>query len=778
MLAYISHNHQTQQSLAAHSHSVASLCAHFAGKLGLESIGFMIGVLHDGGKARGVYQNYLLHNAPASGEKIDHSTFGARLVHELSISNPSPYHPLLNQLAAVAICSHHGGLIDCLTPDGQAQYEKRISPDTELDYKECMDNFFKECISSEDLSALYDKSLFEICNLWERVRPTGYFGIGMLQKFLASCLIDADRYDTYCLEAEKAPERRKPLQWHLACARIDKYLERLPKDTPLDRLRGNISEDCKKFAANQPGIYHLFVPPGGGKTLSALRYALYHCDEYEKDHLYYITPSHSVVDQISILVRKVLGLSPEDPIVSEYCVDAITDDFLEETELQQQELLSERWNTPIIITPMQQLLETLFGKNLRRFHQLANSVIIFDEFQSLPIKCIHLFNAAINFLTQVCNTTILLCSSTVSQLSENMLFPILPPFPSKIVPDLSLKFRKLKRTKTIDRTTPEGYNCEELCRFILDRTLEHTSVLVILNTRHAVQTIYKQLKERTTLPVFLLSPNLCRQNRRFMVEQLRMLPAGTKTVCVSSPLIESGIDISFDCVIRSLAGVDHIAHASGLCNRNGTSRQFSPTYLVTLNHQLECPEHLKEIQRGQKITRRMLSELSSGTGEADLLSSKMLQQYYTYYYNGQNDEMDYPIENTFKNSPEKSFTLYELLGKNQKAITAYYHQNTRLLSFVFFQSFHTATERFQVWSGSMVSILTPYQEGKNIIAALHKNLSFRQKTALLQKCRPYLIVVFHSELDRLLKQGLVYWLEDPGVYIARESSYIEGLGTY
>ncbi len=777
MLAYISANHQIQQSLAAHCHSVASLCSRYTEELGLGTLGFLIGLLHDAGKARTLFQEYLLGKGQASSEKINHSAFGAKMVHELSISNPSPYHPLLNQLLALAVCSHHNGLPDCLTPDGQDEYEKHLFPGPQQDYKECMDHFLNECISFDDLSILYAKSLDELSDFWEYLRPAGHFGIGMLQKFLTSCLIAADRYDTYCFEAEKVPRRPRHPQWHTKCIQLEKYFSAaFHTKNLLNRLRNKISEGCRDFSSCPTGIYYLPVPCGGGKTLASLRFALNHCNKYEKQHLYYVVPSYSVVDQISTQIRDALGLSAQDPFLTEHQYNVIQDNFSDRDALQEAELFTQCWTGPIIITTMTQILETLFGKGLSRFHQLANSVIIFDEIQSIPPNCIRLFHNAIDFLARICNTTVILCTPTQPLLFKTTLsdFPI--PSYEQLVPDFSLKFRQLKRVKIIDSTTPSGYTCEELTDDILEKMQQHDKILVILNTKQAVQTVYEFLKGRIEVPVFLLSSNLCQMHRGSVLEQLHHAPQDKKLVCISTPLIEAGIDLSFDCVFRSLSSMDHIAQAAGRCNRDGEWGRFLPVYLITLDKRLEDLSRLRDIEKGQALLRHILSEFPPGAKEVDLLSPKMMQRYYAYYYNAYKDQMDYPISREDKPLFQTSFTLCELLGKNQKAITAYYHQTARLPSFVFFQSFHTATECFHTSRGDAVSVLVPYKQGAGMIAELQTDLDFNQKQMLLQKCVPYLVEVFPAELKALLASEAVYWLDAPGIYILREGYYTEALG--
>lgn len=181
--------------------------------------------------------------------------------------------------------------------------------------------------------------------------------------------------------------------------------------TPIQTARRELSELCLQAASKPGGIFRLNLPTGAGKTLSGLRYALKHAEAFGKERIFFISPLLSILEQNAREIRKAIG---DDSIVLEHHSDIITGE-LSDDELSRYELLCDSWNSPIVITTLVQFLNTLFsGKtaSVRRFNSLANSVIVIDEVQTVPLKTLSLFNYAINFLSEVCNATVVLCSAT------------------------------------------------------------------------------------------------------------------------------------------------------------------------------------------------------------------------------------------------------------------------------------------------------------------------------------------------------------------------------
>lgn len=313
---------------------------------------------------------------------------------------------------------------------------------------------------------------------------------------------------------------------------------------------------CRDFPAREQGIYRLYIPTGGGKTLSSLRFALNHARRWKKRRIFYFLPYIAVTEQNAQEIRRALADEygqVEEGLALEHHSNLLPDDE------KQYAQLTERWDAPLILTTTVQFFNTLFlGKpqSARRMHSLAGAVLIFDEAQSLPVECLHLFNMACNFLAGFCGVTIVLCTATQPRLG-GLNRPLLFNNPVDLIPDCHEKFERLERT----------------------------IILVILNTKEAVYRLYRLLRETgNSLPpgerpsLFYLSTRLCPAHRLDRLDRLRRelerLPAAGRrnrppVICFTTPLIEAGVDISFDCVIRSVMGLDSIAQAAGRCNRHG-----------------------------------------------------------------------------------------------------------------------------------------------------------------------------------------------------------------
>ena len=193
----------------------------------------------------------------------------------------------------------------------------------------------------------------------------------------------------------------------------------------INKIRQQITEQCRQAGSRETGIYRLSVPTGGGKTLASLNFALHHALETGKRRIIYVIPYLSITSQTVATFRNMLGLDADSNIVLEHYSTAglqnsgntgsIGTSEEEDVKERQRKLASERWDNPIIVTTMVEFLETVMsarGTKLRKFHNMANSVIIFDEIQSLPLNIINPFNEVVSFLSTILDSTILLCSAT------------------------------------------------------------------------------------------------------------------------------------------------------------------------------------------------------------------------------------------------------------------------------------------------------------------------------------------------------------------------------
>ncbi|MHB8063584.1 MAG: CRISPR-associated helicase Cas3' [Ruminiclostridium sp.] len=779
--AHINPHDLKEQSVKEHLTNVSELCMEYCEKISLGYTGKLVGILHDLGKETNEFDNYIHYSVANPKDKsrrgtINHSTAGAKLIYDYFYNSKDQYQKLAAQLISVAICSHHGGLLDCLDLQGFDKFTDKMNKDLkEIQYNEAVSIFNEECLDLAQINELFEKSKGEIKLVFAKIIAIKFknFSIGLLQKYIFSCVIDADRFDTYTFMEckEKAQPIEKTKLWEELSSKLEKKLASYPKSSKIDLLREEISLSCKAFAKHKTGIYQLCVPTGGGKTLSSLRYALEHAKEFKKDRIFYIIPFTTIIDQNAKEIKDILK---RDDVILEHHSNLVIDN-----EDEDYKLLTERWDSPIILTTMVQFLNSLFSggtQGVRRMHNLANSIIIFDEIQAIPIKCINMFNIAMNFLSVICNTTIILCTATQPLLTETDK-PLLLSENAGIIQNVEEKFREFKRTNIENRTRIGGYDAGTLKEFALEIMGHVNSILIILNTKNAAKEVFNAIQEENKLlPVekqsliFHLSTNMCPSNRIEILDEIRKKLGHSRIICISTQLIEAGVNISFECVIRSLAGLDSIAQAAGRCNRHG-EKACSDVYIVNMNN--EDVSKLIDIKKGQEITKRILDDYETNPESfgRDLLSPKALEIYYYYYFHKRGLEMNYTMP-----EPNRDKTMFELLAENSRAIDAYNSRNGTNPNLILGQAFKTAGDNFCVIDNNTTGIVVPYGKGEELIAKINGNCDIFKLKYYLKEAQQYSVNLFDLDFYKLEKLNAFYRLNNGGVIALRKEFYNENIG--
>jgi len=305
--AHINPTTKKEQSVMEHLYSVSKMSMEYGAKISLGATAELIGLLHDMGKLTKEFDSYIRYSTMNPSDKslkgkIDHSTAGAKFIYDNFYNSKDPYQKLTAQLISLGICSHHGGLIDCLDLDVTDRFTNRMKKDKEFFYDEALSNFNSECLDMTHINSLIDKSENEIKNILLKINSIdknikfGQFATGMIQKYLFSCVIDADRYDTYTFMENKDQQQNidKTVLWSELAEVLEAKLKNYPKQSKIDMLREEISISCRDFGKNKPGIYQLSVPTGGGKTLSSLRYALEHAKKFSKEKFTEVKEEHMI----------------------------------------------------------------------------------------------------------------------------------------------------------------------------------------------------------------------------------------------------------------------------------------------------------------------------------------------------------------------------------------------------------------------------------------------------------------------------------------------------
>lgn len=764
-IAHIRRSDKAEQFVYVHNDNVAGLAFALGEQYGLENMAKVAGRHHDDGKNTPEFDAYI--RAATAGKSVVrgsviHSTHGAVLLEQLAIRSDL-YSRLASEMVRSAIMSHHG-LKDCLSSDGSflfTEAAKRIS-DSYDDVKDYVYSHYGEhFIKNEFLSACNDAKVIQnkIKYLQSESERLGspHFYLSMYTRLLTSIVIDADRTDTACFEDKTALPQIKScaeckLMWGNYLNYCETMLKKLQQEkvpSRLDKYRAEISQSCAEFDGGESGILRLVVPCGAGKTLSALRYSLQTAKHYGKNHIFYISPFNSILEQNASEIINYVG---DACAVLEHHSNIIFDSDDSEDE-KRYNLLIENWTeSPIVATTAVQFLNTLFlGKtsSIRRMQALGNSVIILDEIQALPIKVLKLFNAAMNFLSYFCNASVVLCSATQPLLDKLDNYHILSP--KSIIINEEKYSAAFKRVEIIDCITGNGFSMEEAAKFILNQAHYVKTVLAIVNTKSCAREIFKYIRSitvnMTAYSIFHLSTNMCPAHRTEVLKQMRRLleiKNSSKTIiCISTSLIEAGVDVSFERVIRSLTGLDSIVQAAGRCNRN---HETTCGVVSIINIRDEHIGTLGYVKRAQEATRELLYNIKTYPERypGGALSKPAMDEYYARYFKPLLREMEYPL----KSDPEH--TLIDLLTVNPAGCKRMKEKHGDPKSLLLKQAFKAAGNTFSVIDDEgKTDVIVEYDSAaRQYLQKLKSAVTIREKRSALQRLQQYMVQLREDKLQK------------------------------
>lgn len=713
-------NNGNVQSLQDHSFNVATKAREDANVIDQGDILFLMGLYHDFGKANQEFQDKLLLHP---NKHVDHSSAGARYLFQKiqiclkSLNVDKKDKEFFQEICAYVISSHHG-MYDILLQDetinaSQYTYNRlryRIIEGTESSrYQEDIEPFAQKLESQlpyygySSLDDLIKKAFENYQQAWSTLKwinesEKDFYSSCFVRLYL-SLLKNADILDTInaygiIVQPLKSKEREELNRSYLSAIE-EKYRSFGKPTTHLNEIRLQISERVKERGANDSaGIYRLDLPTGAGKTNLSMRYAFHQLVKQKKSRFFYITPFLSVLEQNAFEIKKITG----DAGVLEHHSNVIhQNDDNDDKNTLMLDYLIDSWDSQIILTSMVQFFQTLFktkSSNIRRFSNLANSVLILDEVQSLPIEVTTLFNLTMNFLNKVMNTTIILCTATQPAYDSTSITHRLDyggkngEYPD-IVELTHDEIEVFARTELRKFNEENQYtNLAELVDFVLDN---NESILAIFNTKKTVDKFYTMLEELTDRPLYQLSTNMCAQHRFDMISEIKQhLKDGVPIICISTQLIEAGVDVDFDQVIRSYAGIDSIVQASGRCNREG-KRQKGQVTLVNLMNEEENISRLKEIKNKKEATEFILHKNSS-----PIDTSLLNKDFFEYYYANNQSSMNYPLSH--------GESVFDYLSINEFQLRSNFKGRMK-------QAFKTAGQKMNLINNETIGVLVPYGAG-------------------------------------------------------------------
>lgn len=771
------------QTVEEHCRKVAEYASKNLGCVGLGKTAYLAGILHDAGKYTDRFRSYITDAAegkPVMRGSVNHTFAGVRYVQtELAGkgSENSAVRVITADLVSYAAGAHHGQF-DCVDEYGKNGFEYRIRKN-DIGYDEAMDNFQARCLGRSELEAGFRDACTEVQAMVVRIsgimrnRDAGkkreelYYYLGLAARLVQSAVIEGDRRDTaeFMQDAEfpAYPDDLREI-WSRELRYAEEKMSELDHTSTVNRARDRISALCREKAESKGGLFRLNVPTGSGKTLSSLRFALAHAKKWDKKHIIIAAPLLSIVEQNAAVIREYIE---DQNLILEHHSDVVQP-HAEGDELKLSELYVESWEAPIIITTLVQLLNTMFSGEtscIRRFHSLCNAVIVIDEVQSLPAYLYTMFNLMISFLCQCCGTTVVLCSATQPCL-EACSYPIEVEAEDLVPYDREI-WEAFHRVDIVNMKS-----CREaaLPERILEIAREGGSLLVICNKKSECEKVYRELSGRCSFPCYHLSAAMCMEHRRKVLseirEQLKNGQPEEPLICVSTQVMEAGVDISFHRVVRLLAGMDNVVQAAGRCNRNGESREPGKVYM--LNCTDENLGYLPEIRRGKTAS---VSLIHSGEYEEDYSSEEAIRQYYKNLYH----EMDEGYqEYAIKGRKDTVFSLMAGNGSHVSAEEKKDPHRQHMLN----QAFQEAGEHFHVFDDETVEVIVPYGKGKELIQELTSDSGYGhgKLRMLLQQAKGYTVTVYPYQAEKLEKAGAIRTLEELNVRFLADEFYDEETG--
>lgn len=472
------------QLLADHLSGVGMTASAFASVFGCEEAGKIAGLLHDLGKYTQKFQARLRGGE----QRVDHSTHGAFVAQRRFGA--------MGQLLAYGIAGHHAGLANGATGGERTALADRLTAELPP-----LDPIWEQEITLPD--KLSPPKSFKPCNgTPQQQKNRSGFQFAFLARMLFSCLVDADFLDTerfYDGIGQKADGSLRDLP-HPSLVdlrdELDRHLARFEPGGDVNRLRADVLSHVRAQAALEPGLFSLTVPTGGGKTLTSLAFALDHAIRHGLRRVIFVIPFTSIVEQNAAVFRRALGPLGETAVLEHHSAFVVQPPSRDDPEKYQSQeklrLAMENWDAPVVVTTAVQFFESLFAarpSRCRKLHNIAGSVVVLDEAQTMPLKLLRPCVAAIDELARNYRTSVILCTATQPALEA-------PDFEGglsgvrELAPEPARLFEKLERVRV--RRAPEPLGDDELAALMRERD----QVLCIVNNRRHARALYQAMSAR------------------------------------------------------------------------------------------------------------------------------------------------------------------------------------------------------------------------------------------------------------------------------------------
>lgn len=707
-MEYLGHKAEDgrKQKLLEHLLGTAAKCEQFASAFNMADLGKAVGLYHDIGKYSAAFQKRIQEDGP----KVDHSTAGAK---ELA----AYFTP-----CAFCIAGHHSGLmnlgsrIDLDNGTLWARMNKTLHG--KLDY-----TYFKQ-----EVPVIQGKPKMPPLKMYNDKNYTGMF----LTRMLFSCLVDADFLDTEQFMQPEVLERGQFASLKTLYKNYTDYIEAnfnkplsdtiSQRKVTIYRKRTEIREECIAAAHGEEGLYSLTVPTGGGKTIASLGFALEHAMLHKnKKRIIYVIPYTSIIEQTADVFRSIVGKEN----VIEHHMNVDYDDENNIADNERKKLAAENWDAPIIVTTNVQFFESLYAKKTsrcRKLHNIADSIVIFDEAQMLPNDFLKPCIRAVQELAANYHVTAVLCTATQPSLAQYFPEALQPKEICHDVDGLYNFFRRVTYKK-IDFADSDSF---------ISKLNSHEQVLCIVNSKKAAQKIYDGLNGEGC---YHLSTFMCPQHRREVLAEVRMRLA-QKLPCklVATSLIEAGVDVDFPFVYRELAGLDSIIQAAGRCNReNLRLADESIVYIFEIKD--ENKKIPAFIRQQREVTQMIMQKF------IDISSAAAIKKYFDLLHEYKGASLD----------------SHNILGMS----------DGRML-------FSDIADDFKLIGDTGRSIFIPYDDiSQKILSQLQAGVRNR---SLLRKAGQYIVNVYDNQFLKLQGAGIIDVLDENINVLADMSAYNQDKG--
>lgn len=672
-MEYIAHKDGDRiQTVLEHLTGTAQLAGAFADAFGKQEWGYCCGMLHDIGKYSEEFQKKIKYD---TNEQVDHSTAGTKLCME-----KGGYYSLL----AYCIAGHHAGLPDYGNTEIPSSLCGRLKKKI-CDYQAYQYEVKIPKIETDPFVRKPNKN-FD-------------FSLSVFMRMIYSCLVDADFLDTEKFMKNGQTGRNSGQNMEILLEKLENHVQPWLENQDLNSINGRRTEilkACMEAGKEERGLFHLTVPTGGGKTIASLAFALRHAVFHHMDHIIYVIPYTSIIEQNAEVFRNILG---EENVLEHHC----NVDYDSSEDLKPMQLASENWDKPVIVTTSVQFFESLFANTsskCRKLHNIANSVVIFDEAQMLPVDYLKPCIAMMETLMEDYRSSMVLCTATQPALDK--IFIGERTF-VELCPNVKEQFEFFRRV------TYQNLGYVPIDQ-LAGQLQKEKQALCIVNTKKRAQELYRKLKGEG---VYHLSTSMYQKHRKRILAQIReRLKQKKKCILISTSLVEAGVDLDFCHVYRQIAGVDSIIQAAGRCNREGQEKaEDSIVFVFDVTDSKIAPSQRLPVD----IAKAILQETD------DISDLDSITEYFKRLYR-------------FR---EQSLDKKNIMGKFQE------HK----------YNFETAAKKFRLIEEDTRTILVPVeQEAEELLAEL-KHQGFSKER--MRKASQYCIQVYDNLFKILWDAGMI-----------------------